>query len=98
MSTTNRLLIRASDATSWVMCIRRVWFDKHQPITEAKPDAFMQFLFEAGLAHEASILKRLSEQYLVCRANSAEHTLELMEQGAQVIYQGRLVDSEMHLS
>ncbi|MFZ1852199.1 MAG: TM0106 family RecB-like putative nuclease [Nitrosomonas sp.] len=95
--TTNRLLIRASDATSWVMCIRRAWFDKHQPITEAKPDAFMQFLFEAGLAHEASILKRLSEQYLVCRANSAEHTLELMEQGAQIIYQGRLVDSEMHL-
>lgn len=95
--TSNRFFIKASDATSWVMCVRRAWFDKHQPASDLVPDPFMQFLFEAGLAHEASVLKRISQRYTVIRASSHEHTLALMQQGVQVIYQGRLVDEDVGL-
>lgn len=95
--THNRFFIKASDATSWVTCVRRAWFDKHHPATDLVSDAFMQFLFEAGLAHEASVLKQISQRYTVIRASSHEHTIALMQQGTQVIYQGRLVDEDVSL-
>ncbi len=93
----HRLLIKASDASAWVTCLRRIWFDKHQPMTESEPDDFTQFLFQAGLAHETAILEKIAQQHPVCRAKSIDHTIDLMRQGVPVIYQARLVDAEVGL-
>lgn len=93
----HRLFIKASDASAWVMCLRRIWFDKRQPMAESEPDAFTQFLFQAGLAHETAILKKIAQQNPVCRAQSIDHTADLMRQGVPVIYQARLVDAEAGL-
>lgn len=91
------ILIKPSDASTWVSCIRRVWLDKHQP-TAAGPDAFNQLLSDFGLEHEAAMLARLEHQYPVSKAISFEHTQALMQQGAAVIYQGRLVDERQGLA
>ncbi|MBS0483634.1 MAG: TM0106 family RecB-like putative nuclease, partial [Proteobacteria bacterium] len=91
------ILIKPSDASTWVSCIRRVWLDKHQP-TAAGPDAFNQLLSDFGLEHEAAMLVRLEHQYPVSKAISFEHTQALMQEGAAVIYQGRLLDERQGLA
>ena len=91
------ILIKPSDASTWVSCIRRVWLDKHQP-TAAGPDAFNQLLSDFGLEHEAAMLARLEHQYPVSKAISFEHTQALMQEGAAVIYQGRLLDERQGLA
>jgi len=88
-----RSLIKPSDATSWISCIRRAWLDKHQA-TEFEIDAFNQLLIDLGLEHEAAMLAKLENQYPVSKANSFDHTRTLMQQGAPVIYQGRLLDEK----
>lgn len=93
----HQLFIKASDASAWVTCHRRIWFDKHQPMVESELDAFTQFLFQAGLAHEAAILEKIAQQHPVCRAQSIDHTIDLMRQGVPVIYQARLIDVEAGL-
>ncbi|SNX58946.1 uncharacterized protein SAMN06296273_0408 [Nitrosomonas ureae] len=91
-----RMLIKPSDAVVWISCQRRAWLDKHQP-TAYEPDAFNQLLSDRGLAHEAAILAKLENQFSVVQATSFEHTQALIQQGAQVIYQGRLVDENQGL-
>ena len=91
------ILIKPSDASTWASCIRRVWLDKHQP-TAAGPDAFNQLLSDFGLEHEAAMLARLEHQYPVSKAISFEHTQALMQEGAAVIYQGRLLDERQGLA
>jgi uncharacterized protein len=88
-----RNLIKPSDAISWISCIRRAWLDKHQA-TEFEIDAFNQLLIDLGLEHEAAMLAKLENQYPVSKANSFDHTRTLMQQGAPVIYQGRLLDEQ----
>ena len=90
------ILIKPSDAGTWITCIRRVWLDKYQPSTTG-PDAFARLLSDAGLEHEAAMLARLENQYPVSKAVSFEHTQDLMQEGAAVIYQGRLVDEQQGL-
>ncbi len=87
----SRSLIKPSDAISWTLCARRAWLEKYQPI-EYEIDAFNQLLIDAGLKHEATILAKLEKQYFVIKAESFDHTLTLMQQGASVIYQGRLLN------
>ncbi len=89
-------LIKPSDATAWIVCSRRVWLDKHQPTTY-EPDAFNQLLSDLGLEHEATMLAKLKNQFPVIQATSFEHTHALMQQGAPIIYQGRLVDERQGL-
>lgn len=43
------------------------------------------------------MLARLENQHLVSKAVSFEHTQDLMQQGAAVIYQGRLMDEQQGL-
>ncbi|MCH9639368.1 MAG: TM0106 family RecB-like putative nuclease [Betaproteobacteria bacterium] len=86
-------LIKPSDAATWISCIRRVWLDKHQ-IGDFEVDAFNQLLMDTGLEHEAAILAKLQSQYAVHKANSFDHTQELMQQGVAVIYQARLINEE----
>ncbi|MCP5245296.1 MAG: TM0106 family RecB-like putative nuclease [Burkholderiales bacterium] len=92
-SQSNGKLIKPSDATSWVSCIRRTWLDMHQPTTY-EPDSFGQLLFDAGLQHERRILTQLQAKHEVQQAKSFEHTQSLMHEGVSVIYQARLINQE----
>ena len=53
-----------------------------------------QGVIDLGLAHEKAILEKLSQDYVVHEALSVTHTMELMEQGVDVIYQAQLLDEE----
>ncbi|MBP9101742.1 MAG: TM0106 family RecB-like putative nuclease, partial [Nitrosomonas sp.] len=90
------ILIKPSDASAWMTCIRRVWLDKHQPVA-AELDGFNRLLSDLGLEHEAAMLAKLGDQYAVSKAVSFEHTQALMQQGVPVIYQGRLLDEQQGL-
>lgn len=89
-------LIKPSDASAWISCIRRVWLDKHQT-GDFEIDPFNQLLMDIGLEHEATILAKLQNQNDVHQANSFDHTQELMQQGVAVIYQARLLNEEKSL-
>ncbi len=89
-------LIKPSDAAFWVSCRRRVWLDLHRTI-DSEADAFTRLLLDAGLEHERRILKQLQDEYDVHRADSFEHTAALMQQGAAVIHQARLMNPEVGL-
>lgn len=86
-------LIRPSDASSWISCIRRVWLDKHHA-AEFEIDEFSQLLFDIGLEHEAAVLAKLQNEYDVHKAKSVEHTLALMAQGVTIIYQAQLLNEQ----
>ncbi len=87
--------IKPSDARSWVSCARRVWLDNRGDF-EAEPtkDEFEKLVIELGLAHEKAVLDRLSQELEVHTATSPEHTQRLMDEGVEVIYQAKLIDSE----
>ena len=95
-SKSNSKLIKPSDATAWVSCIRRAWLDLHQA-TYYEPDPFSQLLFDAGLQHEQRILTQLQSRHDVYQATSFEHTQILMDEGVPVIYQARLINHEVGL-
>lgn len=87
--------IKPSDAKSWSLCARRVWFDNH-PLEgqEIEIGEFDQLVIDLGLAHEKAILEKLSQDYEIHEALSVKHTMELMEQGVGIIYQAQLLDEE----
>jgi len=83
--------IKPSDAVAWSECFRRVWLDNKDLIDLPKSkDAFDELIIEQGLLHEKQVLSRLSEKHIVTEAKSVEHTKQLMDKGAEVIYQARL--------
>lgn len=85
--------IKPSDATSWVYCVKRVCLDNDPAINvEGINDEFDDLIIRMGIEHEEAILKKLQSEFETQIANSAEHTLQLMDQGVPVIYQGELVD------
>lgn len=88
-------LIKPSDAKSWVSCARRVWLDNKGGFEEAPiEDEFQQLIIELGMEHEQTVLNKLASKFEVHEATSAEHTKELMKDGAEVIYQAQLLDEE----
>ena len=89
----NGKLIKPSDVTPWVSCIRRSWLEMHQSVSY-EPDSFRQLLFNAGLQHEKRVLTQLQANYEVHHAESFEHTQTLMHEGVSVIYQARLLNQE----
>jgi len=82
--------IRASDAKSWSLCYRRVWFDNNPPpgLEAAEANEFDQLIVELGNQLEQKYLRQFQEQYQVVEARSVGHTQELMSAGTEVIYQG----------
>jgi len=89
------ILVKPSDAKSWSLCARRVWFDNRPPEgLEIEIGEFDQLVIDLGLAHEKSILEQLSQDFEVHEALSVEHTIELVKQGVDVIYQAQLLDEE----
>ncbi|MCB1935815.1 MAG: TM0106 family RecB-like putative nuclease [Nitrosomonas sp.] len=89
-------LIKPSDAASWVSCRRRAWLKMHKA-ADYETDGFTKLLFEAGLRHEREVLRELQNEYAVHRAKSFEHTENLMQEGAPVIYQAQLVNHDLGL-
>lgn len=89
----NAPLIKPSDAKAWSLCARRVWLD-HNGDFELSPsaNAFEQLIIELGVAHEQSVLHRLSRTMTVHTATSLEDTRQLIAEGAPVIYQAQLLD------
>ncbi len=84
------ITIKPSDAKSWSLCARRVWFNNYPPegmTTEIDP--FDQLIIDQGLAHEQNVLNELSSTHDVHEAKSVEHTTQLMNDGAEVIYQAQ---------
>lgn len=87
--------IKPSDAKSWVSCARRVWFDNFPPEGPvAKIAAFDQLIIDQGMAHEKAVLDQLSENHTVHKAQSFDHTKQLMEESAEIIYQAHLENPE----
>jgi len=85
--------IKPSDAKSWSLCARRVWFDNYLPESEEiEIDPFEQLIIEQGLVHEQSVLNDLSQDKTVETAKSPEHTQQLMNDGIDIIYQAQLHD------
>lgn len=92
-SNKNVPLIKPSDAKSWSLCARRVWLDNNRDF-ELSPrvDEFEQLVIELGLAHEQTVLQRLSRTMAVHTTNSPEDTRRLMAEGVPAIYQAKLLD------
>jgi predicted RecB family nuclease len=90
-------VIRASDARSWKACVRRAWYDHYPPSgwSPPEPEEFDQLTAQAGVEHEKSVLRRLEASHQVVTAHSEVHTVELMRQGAAVIYQPQLADGDL---
>ena len=90
--------IKPSDAKSWTLCARRVWFDNYPPEGSVSvPNPFEQMIIEQGLSHERAVLENLSKNKTVETAKSPEHTKQLMNAGIDVIYQAQLLDKENSL-
>lgn len=86
-------LIKPSDAISWALCARRVWLDNKAEFELAPiKDAFEQLVIDLGLAHEQTVLQRLSDTLAVHTATSPEDTKRLIAERVPVIYQAQLVD------
>ena len=93
--TTDKPLIKPSDAKSWLLCARRVWLDNELEFEiEAAEDAFEQLMIELGLKHEQSVFQQLSNGTVVHTATSREDTARLMSEAVPVIYQAQLLDEE----
>jgi uncharacterized protein len=90
--------IYPSDAKSYIECKRKVWFDRHPPkgITVEK-DPFDELLAKQGLAHEQRVKEKLEKTNKLIKANSYEHTLELIKQKVPVIYQPQLRDINLKI-
>jgi uncharacterized protein len=91
--------IRASDTRSYYHCHRRVWFD-HFPLPDMEilePTPFDRLLMEKGKDHEATIKSMLAKEHGVVEAQSNFHTLNLMRDCVDVIYQAELIDDNLKL-
>jgi uncharacterized protein len=89
----------ASDVVSFTHCPRRLWYDYHPPegFEAAEADPFDQLVIDMGLEHEHVILESLAQEAEVIEAMSVDHTKELMDGGASIIYQGQLLDKSEQL-
>ena len=94
------LRLSATDVTTFAACshataLNLAVANGDRPRPPRYPDVFAQLLGEPGLAHEAAYVGRLRETRFVeeipQRApDAAQRTLEAMQHGVEVIYQGTL--------
>ncbi|GJL73339.1 MAG: hypothetical protein NMNS01_25380 [Nitrosomonas sp.] len=89
----NAPLIKPSDAKAWSLCARRVWLDNKRDFELSLiEDEFEQLIIELGVAHEQTVLQRLSSTMTVHTTTSPENTQRLMAEGVSAIYQAKLLD------
>jgi len=89
------MVIKPSDAKSWLHCKRQVWLSNKGDLqAESEADPFLELILQLGLDHERNVLRRLSDQQLgqhgVKSAKSVDETLKLMDQRVPIIYQAQL--------
>lgn len=82
--------INASDATTWLKCRRRAWYDLH-PLPDVEPivDPFADLIAQVGIEHERAILEQF-ESFV--EADSIEHTNDLIAHREPLIFQPVLSD------
>ena len=95
-----QLRLAASDITSFAACSHKTALDAavaggRRPRPPYYPDVAAELLRERGRAHEAAYLARLRETRNVEEipehaADAAQRTLDAMQRGVDVIYQGTL--------
>ena len=90
------IYIKSSDTKSFLHCKRRVWYDNFSPkdFVIREPDSFNTLIIEMARNHEWNMKKELERNSKVIEAISNEHTLNLMKDGVEVIYQGELINKE----
>ena len=87
----NNRQINASDASAWVKCRRRAWFDLHPPSElERVEDPFADLVAQVGIEHERAVLQELGPSV---PAESPAHTQELIKMREPLIYQPAFTDS-----
>tara|TARA_R110002073_G_scaffold313617_1_gene485656 strand:+ start:2881 stop:4287 length:1407 start_codon:yes stop_codon:yes gene_type:complete len=89
--------LKPSDARAWSSCFRRVWLDNKGDFEQEPIEGFDQLVIDLGLAHEQTVLARLSANFEVHTAASVADTERLMKQGVDVIYQAQLFDEKNSL-
>lgn len=87
--------ITASKLYDYLNCPHRVWRDEHGPQDEkdTEVNAFVQLLWDRGVAYEQEQLALVGEMVNIKEAPFEERyarTLEAMKSGAKIIYQGVL--------
>ncbi len=95
-----QLRLSASDITSFAACAHKTALDAQVAQGKRKrpppyPDIAAELLRERGIAHEAAYLARLREtraveEIPVNAPDAGQRTLEAVQRGADVIYQGTL--------
>lgn len=107
-STAGGLLFSASDLVTFMGCRHATWLDAAAARGGARPpeivDAQTELLQQRGLEHERAYLQDLGEVGLRIETIEAEGTVderaaatrEAMKRGADIIYQGALIDRPWH--
>lgn len=107
-STAGGLLFSASDLVTFMGCRHATWLDATAARGGPRPpeivDAQTALLQQRGLEHERAYLRELGEAGLAVETIAAEGTVderaaatrEAMKRGADIIYQGALIDRPWH--
>lgn len=107
-STANGLLFSASDLVTFMGCRHATWLDATSARSGTRPpeiaDAHTELLQQRGLEHERAYLQELIESGLTVDTIPAEGSIDeraaatqaAMMRGADIIYQGALIDRPWH--
>ena len=93
-----KLIITPSMFYQYAACPHWIWYDKFGDQTKkGETPELAQKLLELGVAHEEEYIKGMNVQPVLTRDQdrAAAQTLELMEQGVPLIYQGT-IQAEMN--
>lgn len=82
-------MVRASDATSWLICERRAYYDHFPTENRKEIDPFDALVMEMGVEHERHVMSQVGRYE---EAVDEAHTQWLMNRGERLIYQGTVVD------
>lgn len=91
------MMIRASDARSWLHCKRRVWFDLNPPegVDGEAMSEFDELIIQLGERHEWHTKRQLEKQYQLVEAVSEQHTRDLMDAEVDIIYQPQFTQGDI---
>jgi len=92
--------ITASQLYNYIQCPHRVWRDIYGPQDEKQSEgnAFLQLIWERGIAHEADIIKSIGIYEDISKGTleeRAQSTTKAMDDGVDLIYQGVVRSDDM---
>jgi predicted RecB family nuclease len=95
--------ISPSDIYTLFQCPHWLWRKVYMPDTAGEPGLFTEMLWENGILHEKEVAQTImKEMHLLDLsqgdlAERADKTIQAMKDGANLIYQGVLIDHERRL-